>query len=56
MILYRLDYWLILNNPKDSVSVTNIIPSVIKTHHAAISLHWILILVKTTLKVRVTGK
>ena len=37
MILYRLDYWLILNNPQDSVSVTNIIPSV-KTHHAAISL------------------
>ena len=37
MILYRLDYWLILNNPQDSVSVTNIIQSV-KTHHAAISL------------------
>ena len=37
MILCRLDYWLILNNPQDSVSVTNIIPS-IKTHHAAISL------------------
>ena len=37
MILYRLDYWLILNNPQDSVSVTNIIP-VIKTDHEAISL------------------
>ena len=37
MILCRLDYWLILNNPQDSVSVTNIIPS-IKTQYAAISL------------------
>ena len=37
MILCRLDYWLILNNLQDSVSVTNIIPF-IKTHHAAISL------------------
>ena len=37
MILLRLDYWLILNNLQDSVSVTNIIPC-IKTHHAAISL------------------
>ena len=37
MILCRLDYWLILNNPQDSVSVTNIIPS-IKTHYAANSL------------------
>ena len=39
MILCRLDYWLILhvNNLQDSVSVTNITPS-INTHHAAISL------------------
>ena len=37
MILWRLDYWLILNNLQDSVSVTNIIPC-IKTRHAAISL------------------
>ena len=36
-------------------SVIKTIPA-IKTHHAAISFPWILILVKTTLKVRVTGK
>ena len=55
MILCRLDYWLILhvNNLQDSVSVTNITPS-INTHHAAISLDFNI--VKTTLKVRVTGK
>ena len=54
MILYLLDHWLISNNLQDSVSVTNIIPA-IKTDHAE-PFPWILILVKTTLKVRVTGK
>ena len=53
MILCRLDYWLISNNLQDSVSVTNIILAIKKTMQP---FPWILILVKTTLKVRVAGK
>ena len=48
-----IDYWLISNNLQDSVSVTNIIPALKPTMQP---FPWILILVKTTLKVRVTGK